>query len=109
MRSIQRLRLTAWSSFLPLLEKAEVSIWFPDCRSDQIHRSRTRGTIESLLAILLIRPYRCEECDYRFFAAPFEANLRQPGRQGQLMPQTTPYPRLAWRPRVATSRTLIWI
>jgi hypothetical protein len=63
MRSIQRLRLTAGSSFLPLLEKAEVSIWCPDCRSDQIHRSRTRGIIESLLAILLIRPYRCEECD----------------------------------------------
>jgi len=29
MRSIQRLRLTAGSSLLPLLEKAEVSIWAP--------------------------------------------------------------------------------
>ena len=66
MRSIQRSRLTALSS-LPLLEKAAVSIWCPDCQSDQIRRSRTRGTVESLLAILLIRPYRCEECDYRFF------------------------------------------
>ncbi len=47
MRSIQRL-LTAGSSFLHLLENVAVSIWCPDCGSDQIHRSRTRGTIESL-------------------------------------------------------------
>jgi len=35
----------------------------PSCGSDQIHRSRTRGTSWVPLAILLIRPYRCEECD----------------------------------------------
>jgi len=32
MRSIQRLRLTAGFSFLPLLEKAAVSIWCPTVR-----------------------------------------------------------------------------
>src|SRR5882762_1542692 len=53
--------------FLSLLEKPAVPIWCPDCQSDQIRRSRTRGTVESLLTILPIRPHRCEECDYRFF------------------------------------------
>jgi len=47
MRSIQRL-LMAGSSFLHLLEKAALSIWCPECGSDQIRRPRTRGTIESL-------------------------------------------------------------
>jgi hypothetical protein len=63
MRSIQRSRLPTGLSSLPFLEKVAVSISCPDFQSDQIHRSKTRGTVESLLAILLIRPYRCEECD----------------------------------------------
>jgi predicted Zn-ribbon and HTH transcriptional regulator len=67
MRSNRRPRITAWKSFAPSLEKAAMSIWCPECQSDQIHRSKTRGIVESILAYLLIRPYRCEECDYRFF------------------------------------------
>jgi predicted Zn-ribbon and HTH transcriptional regulator len=67
MGSIQRARLPARLPFLPPLERAAVSIWCPDCQSDQIRRSRMRGIVEPLLAFLLIRPYRCEACDYRFF------------------------------------------
>lgn len=37
------------------------------CHSKHIHRSKTRGTLEHLLGLLALRPYRCEECDYRFF------------------------------------------
>jgi predicted Zn-ribbon and HTH transcriptional regulator len=66
MRSIQRSRLPLGMSFLPSLERAAASRWCPDCQSDQVRRSRMRGIVESLLAMLLIRPYRCEECDYRF-------------------------------------------
>src|ERR1700674_2573351 len=67
MKSMQRSSLPGGLSFRPFLEKAAVSIHCPDRRSDQIRRSRTRGIVESFFAILLIRPYRCEECDYRFF------------------------------------------
>jgi predicted Zn-ribbon and HTH transcriptional regulator len=67
MGSIQRAKLPAGLSHLPPLERAAVSIWCPECQSDQIRRSRMRGIVESLLAFLLIRPYQCEECDYRFF------------------------------------------
>lgn len=67
MESIRRSRLSVEFSFLPPLKSAVESIECPDCRSDQIRRSRTRGIVDSFLARLLIRPYRCQECDCRFF------------------------------------------
>src|ERR1700694_3197078 len=67
MRYFRRSGLPAGLSFFPILERAGASICCPDCQSDQIRRSKTRGSVESLLAFLQIRPYRCEECDYRFF------------------------------------------
>jgi hypothetical protein len=67
MRSIQRLKLPVGMSFLPSLERAAAARCCTDCQSDQVRRSRTRGIVESLLAVLLIRPYRCEACDCRFF------------------------------------------
>jgi len=39
----------------------------PSCGSKLVGRSRRRGLIESLiLPLLFIRPYRCEECHYRY-------------------------------------------
>jgi transposase-like protein len=67
MRPIQRSRLSADASFLPSLKKGKAWISCPDCQSGRIHRSRTRGIVESLLVFLRIQPYRCDECDYRFF------------------------------------------
>jgi len=67
MRSIQRSRLSADVSSLPSLKKGKVAISCPYCQSDLTHRSRTRGIVESLLVFLRIRPYRCDECDCRFF------------------------------------------
>jgi hypothetical protein len=67
MGSIRKSRLAVEFSFLPSLKNAAASVWCPDCQSAQVRRSRTRGIVESLLAGLLIRPYRCEECDCRFF------------------------------------------
>jgi hypothetical protein len=60
MGSIQRLRLSADVSFPPSLKRSSVSISRPDCQSDLTHRSRTRGTVESLLVFLRIRPYRMQ-------------------------------------------------
>src|ERR1700686_4099745 len=67
MRYLHRSGLPAGFSFSPILERAGASICCPDCQSDQIRRSKTRGSVESLLAFLRMRPYRCEECNYRFF------------------------------------------
>src|ERR1700724_1326486 len=97
MRSIQRSRLTAGLSSLPLLEKAAVSIWCPDCQSDQIRRSRTRGTVESLLVILQIRPYRCQERDYRFFYRSIRSKSKatRPARTTNARDSNLPKPREA--------------
>jgi DNA-directed RNA polymerase subunit RPC12/RpoP len=67
IRSIQRSRLPADMTFLPSRKKGKVSISCPDCQSDLAHKSRTRGIVEFLLVFLWFRPYRCEECAYRFF------------------------------------------
>lgn len=67
MRSIQGSRLSADASSLPSLKKGKVAISCPGCKSELTHRSRTRGIVESLPVFLPIRPYRCDECDCRFF------------------------------------------
>jgi hypothetical protein len=67
MGSIPRSRRSADVRTLPSLKKGKVSILCPYCQSDLTHRSRTRGIVESLLVFLRIRPYRCDECDCRFF------------------------------------------
>jgi len=40
----------------------------PLCQSKRIHRSKRKGIIERVfLAMMLVRPFRCERCDFRFF------------------------------------------
>jgi predicted Zn-ribbon and HTH transcriptional regulator len=40
----------------------------PLCRSKRIHRSRRKGNVEEvILAMILVKPFRCESCDHRFF------------------------------------------
>ena len=40
----------------------------PGCGSASIHRSKRRGMLEHILhTILNTSPYRCKECDFRFF------------------------------------------
>src|SRR5271170_8254930 len=67
MRYFQKSGLPAGFSISPSLERSGAWICCPDCQCDQIRRSKTKGSVESLMAFLRIRPYRCEECDYRFF------------------------------------------
>jgi predicted Zn-ribbon and HTH transcriptional regulator len=46
----------------------------PLCNSKRIHRSKRKGIIEQgILAMLFVRPFRCERCDFRFFRWSFTA------------------------------------
>jgi hypothetical protein len=56
MTLIQGSRLPSDVSFLPSLKTAAVPISCLGCQSDLIHRSKTKGIVESLLAFLRIRP-----------------------------------------------------
>ena len=40
----------------------------PRCQGESVHRSHRRGMVERVVcALLLISPFRCEDCDYRYF------------------------------------------
>ncbi len=39
----------------------------PICQSERTRRSKTRGFFEAFLAKLTIKPFRCHDCDSRFF------------------------------------------
>ena len=48
----------------------------PNCESARIHLSRRKGFLEKgILAMIFIRPFRCEECDDRFFRWCFSTNF----------------------------------
>src|SRR6267143_1574132 len=64
------------------IERIMRSINCPYCQSQRIHRSKPKGVLESgLLAMIFVRPFRCEKCDSRFFSsmrwrARQDSNLR---------------------------------
>lgn len=40
----------------------------PNCKHSSVYRSRRHGMFETILArILLLYPYRCQQCDARFY------------------------------------------
>ena len=39
----------------------------PHCGSESLHQSRRRSIIDHVLRIFELRPYRCEDCDFRFY------------------------------------------
>jgi transposase-like protein len=40
----------------------------PQCRSKDIRRSRRKGFLESsILSLILLRPFRCQDCNRRFY------------------------------------------
>jgi hypothetical protein len=44
----------------------------PNCESARIHQSRRKGIVENvIMALLFVRPFRCERCDQRFFRHSF--------------------------------------
>jgi len=53
-----------------------VPVLCPHCRNKAIRRSKRRGMLESsLLSLIYVRPFRCKDCDYRFygFISPMES------------------------------------
>jgi hypothetical protein len=47
----------------------------PCCANARIHRSKRKGLVETVvLALVFVRPFRCERCDKRFFRWSFAAN-----------------------------------
>jgi hypothetical protein len=47
----------------------------PQCTSERIHQSRRKGIIERrILAVIFVRPFRCERCELRFFRWSRAAN-----------------------------------
>jgi hypothetical protein len=50
----------------------------PHCKSKYIHRSKRRGIFElSVLTLVPIRPFRCEDCDRRFYSFASDTNSVQ--------------------------------
>jgi hypothetical protein len=106
MRSIQRSRRPADRTFLPAQQKGKVSISCPDCQSDLTHKSELLSSYWPSHGFGRID---AKNVTIFFSAGLFNTNLRQPGRQAQLMPKTINYSHRKRRPMVATRRALIWI
>jgi len=54
----------------------------PKCRSERMHKSRRFGIIErKILAVILVRPFRCESCDHRFFRWSLTGEVKVPSSQ----------------------------
>ena len=52
----------------------------PLCHSKRIHRSKRKGIFErKVLAMMSVRPFRCDLCDHRFFhrSVAHSGGLRQ--------------------------------
>ena len=50
-------------------------VYCPNCASARIHQSKRKGPVETvILALLFVRPFRCEGCDERFFRWSFAVN-----------------------------------
>jgi len=46
-----------------------VGVSCPHCQSTSVRRSKRRGAFElSVLSLIPMRPFRCEDCDRRFYA-----------------------------------------
>jgi hypothetical protein len=56
----------------------------PKCRGTNIHRSRRHGP-EYLMAFFLLRPFRCNDCEKRFwsflYAKTLAARKHKPGAE----------------------------
>ncbi len=49
----------------------------PQCHSLDVHRSRRRGFVERfLLALIFLRPLRCEKCKARYYGYVYSTPLR---------------------------------
>jgi predicted Zn-ribbon and HTH transcriptional regulator len=72
------------SSLHFILETRAMPFRCPWCQSERTRRSKTRGFFEAFLAKLSVKPFRCHDCDCRFFRT-------QPNHKSNATP-----PRKAW-------------
>jgi hypothetical protein len=57
-----------FGQLLPRMGKSKQSKFCPYCHSARVHRSRRSTLLEqTLLRVISLYPYRCEDCDLRFF------------------------------------------
>jgi hypothetical protein len=50
----------------------------PNCQSTSCHRSRRSGAVDFILhTFFFITPYRCKDCDQRFFRRRTSKDLRK--------------------------------
>ena len=50
----------------------------PNCQSKEIRRSRRRGMLEqAVFPLLLLRPFRCKKCSYRFIGLFFAVQVTE--------------------------------
>jgi uncharacterized protein YlaI len=55
-----------------------VSVFCPYCRSKAVRRSMRRGMLESaILRLIPVRPFRCKDCDHRFYSRTSQKNAMQ--------------------------------
>jgi hypothetical protein len=60
----------------------------PSCSSSKVRRSRRKGVFEKgFLKIFAVYPYRCEECDERYYRI---GPRREPPEQLRMLPSETP-------------------
>ena len=60
----------------------------PDCHSGNVRRSVRWGILETFVfPLLMLRPFRCEKCDCRYFGLFFAARTkkRKAGSQVQVL------------------------
>jgi hypothetical protein len=66
--AVTRTLLCLEGCFMKLILNGSHPVRCPDCGSASLHRSRRKGLVESLLyRVLLLSPYRCDECYERHF------------------------------------------
>ena len=50
----------------------------PHCQSKALRRSKRRGLFESIvLSLTPLRPFRCKECDHRFYGLTSQSDSIQ--------------------------------
>lgn len=61
-----------------------MSIYCPMCASRCVRRSKRQGLAEhTVLTALLVMPFRCVECGWRFFRLSFRRNRKLPTAFGE--------------------------
>jgi hypothetical protein len=53
----------------------------PKCGKEPVRRSKRNGFMEQVLSLAYVYPFRCEQCDHRFWALQWRVRYVQGGRR----------------------------